>query len=166
MPNYCDYDMRVVGKKENVDEFINVIKADYDYGKEIPATSKHLFRVFGVDVLDDYCYTKEDGRYSCDINGYCAWSVYVCMLEGIQTYYNDLKERYPDKFMGTSLLKLSKELNLDIEVFSDEPGVGFREHYLIKNGEFLIDDCIDLEYEETEEDEIICITDLDCNFSI
>lgn len=151
MPNYCDYDMRVVGKKENVDEFINVIKADYNYGKEIPATSKHLFRVFEADVLDDYCYTKEDGRYSCDINGYCAWSVYCCMLEGTGTYYNDCKERYPDKFMGTSLLKLSKELDLDIEVFSEEPGVCFSEHYLIKNGELLIEEEKDLEIDETED---------------
>lgn len=62
----------------------------------------------------------------------------------------------------------SKRLNLDIEVYSEECGCCFQEHYIIVNGNIVADECVDwYEYyigdyntkEEAEEELEIEITD-------
>lgn len=63
------------------------------------------------------------------------------MLKG--GYYRDIKTRYPKEFRGTTLDKESKRLNLMIEVYSEECGEAFQEHYLFDNGDTIIDECVD-----------------------
>lgn len=164
MPNYCNYSMCVKGTKENVVEFIKVINADYSYSTMDFSYDRHLFRVF-----EAYCDGVEemlDGRYMALIDGYCAWSVKSCMFE--DGYYSDVKANYPNHFRGTTLLIESERLNLDIEVFSDECGMCFQEHYIVKQGILEVDECVDwCEYyvdefdtkEEAEKELDIEITD-------
>lgn len=144
MPNYCDYLMRVKGRRNNVDAFVTIMQADYN---EVP---KHFWRVFEADVCDEH---TENGIKTVDIGGCCAWSVHSCMRDGVGTYNTDY-ETGENASHGTTLEEQSKLLNLEIEVYSSEPGMGFQEHYLYKNGEELIDECIDyLElFFETEEE--------------
>lgn len=47
-----------------------------------------------------------------------------------------------------SLESESERLNLALEVFSSEPGVGFQEHYIIVNSEVVVEECED--YEEID----------------
>ena len=163
MPNYCDYEMRVQGKKENVEEFVRVIKTDYHYddaGNCKCEAGRHLWRVFEAndDMVD-----IEDGMAVANIWGYCAWSVFSCMFDGDGTYQQDR----PDS-CGTTLQIESKNLCLDIEVYSKEPGMCFMEHYYIDNGEITVDECVEYaEYcicdyetkEEAEEELGIIISD-------
>ena len=79
-------------------------------------------------------------------------------------YYRDLKSAYPEEFRGTTLLIESERLNLDIEVYSEECGCCFQEHYIIKQGEMVCDECVDWEcydiydYETKEEaEEDLCV---------
>jgi hypothetical protein len=51
------------------------------------------------------------------------------MCEGAGTYAKDCPE------VSTSLQKESKRLSLAIEVFSEEPGAEFQEHYHYEHGE-------------------------------
>lgn len=142
MPNICNYSMRVVGKRINIKEFIKIMKADYDYYSMTFSHNCHFFRVFEADAdeIEDYC----DGRSAVTINGDCAWSVYTCMFNnGPRSYYQELKRSYPNDFHGTLLPIESKRLNLDIEIFSEEGGCAFQEHYIVKQGEILCDDCVD-----------------------
>lgn len=165
MPNYCDYSMCVKGKKKSIEEFIKVIKSNYDYNVMEFEYNRHLFRVFEAD----YNEIEQVGAntYQVIINGYCAWSVASCMLDGCY-YYADLKKRFPNEFRGTTLQKESKKLNLDIEVYSEECGCCFQEHYVIVNGDLVVDECVDwYEYylgdfktkEEAERELEISITD-------
>lgn len=147
MPNYCDYSMCVKGTKEGVEEFINVIKADYDYNTKTFSYDRHLFRVFAADY--DEVEEMLDGTYQIIINGYCAWSVASCMLEN--GYYARIKDAYPNDFRGTTLMLESERLNLNIEVFSEECGCCFQEHYVIKQGILEVDECVDY-YEFCKED--------------
>jgi hypothetical protein len=164
MPNYCNYSMCVVGAKENVEEFIRVINADYDYGTMEFSCDRHMFRVF--EATCDEIEERGDGKFQTVINGYCAWSVSSCMLEG--GYYRDCKERYGENFRGTTLRIESQRLNLDIEVYSEESGMCFQEHYIFNNGNLVCDECRDWceywldDYETKEEAEAelgITITD-------
>jgi hypothetical protein len=165
MPNYCNYSMCVVGKqRKNVEEFIKVINADYNYGTMEFSYDRHMFRVF--EATADEIEDRGDGTFEVIINGYCAWSVASCMLE--HGYYRDVKRDYPDNFRGTTLPLESKRLGLDIEVFSEESGMCFQEHYIISNGELEVDETEDWEEiwvedyetkEDAEEDLEIKITD-------
>ena len=126
MPNLCSYLLKVKGSKENCEKF-HAIMEDYD----LP---KHFWRVFEADIFNEE--ETEDG-YVMEIGGSCAWSVRSCMCKGVFTYANE----HPDN--GTSLLEQSLELGLEIEVYSEECGVGFMEHYHYKNGEELENECED-----------------------
>lgn len=146
MPNYCNYDLRAVGTKKDLETFYKEFAADYQYdldtGKLIRCeyegepVEHHLFRNWDVypnleDAIHEEWYP--DG-YFMEVAGYCAWSVYTCMFDGPHTYYADR----PEGSKGTHLLEMSKRLSVDIEIFSEESGVGFAEHYLIKSGELII----------------------------
>ena len=141
MPNYCNYSMCVVGKKESIEEFIEVMNAGYNYGTMEFDYDRQMFRVFEAvnDEIEEYC----DGRFQTIINGYCAWSVRSCMFE--DGYYRDIKDRYPDNFRGTTLLLESEKLGIDIEVYSEEGGMCFQEHYVIIEGELVRDETTDWE---------------------
>lgn len=170
MPNYCYYSMCVKGKKENIEEFAKVIQADYDYRTMNFSHDRHMFRVFEAE-MDEIEKINED-VYQAVFNGNCAWSVSSCMFDERHSYYERLKEKYPNEFRGTTLPIESKRLNLDIEVFSEEGGMCFQEHYIIRNGNVEVDECVDWEEyyigeydskEEAEEDLEIEITDEEWN---
>ena len=170
MPNYCYYSMCVKGKKENIEEFEKVMNADYDYGTMNFSHDRHMFRVFEA-YMGEIQQVGED-IYQAIFSGNCAWSVFSCMFDGAHSYYESLKERYSNEFRGTTLPLESKRLNLDIEVFSEESGMCFQEHYIIRNGTVEVDDCVDWqEYyirdfetkEEAEEELDIEITDEEWN---
>lgn len=142
MPNYCDYSMCVKGTKENVEEFIKVIQADYDYGTMEFSHNRHLFRVFeaNYDEVEELC----NNTFQVVINGYCAWSVASCMFNNHDSsYYNSLKAQYPNNFRGTTLPIESERLNLDIEVYSEECGMCFQEHYIILKGNVVCNECVE-----------------------
>lgn len=154
MPNICYYSMRIQGKSNDVEEVVKTIKAYYNYDTLEFSHTQHLFRVFEADIIEDY---EEDDIRSVQIDGECAWSVYSCMMSGKHTYYDIFKDDFKDDFRGTTLTKLSKETHTMIEVFSEEIGVGFQEHYLIKHGQFLIKESIpyyEIDKDELEEDNI------------
>lgn len=180
MPNYCDFDMKIVGERKNIEELIAVLNSDYNYepisphhisGGNYPLVHqppspiyyttngyklesitgpRHMFRVF-----EAYVNRIKDEPNASYLSGYCAWSVYSCMFGTPHTYYDDfITEKHGNKyigFIGTTLPDESRRLNLKIEVYSEEPGCGFMEHYLIDNGEILIEDCVD--YQEVLDEE-------------
>lgn len=141
MPNWCNYEMRVRGKKEKIEELQKIMTDN-----KLP---RHFHRVSIDDVID---FNQKDGSFITHIIGQCAWSVYSCMFEGDCTYQND------DPKASTSLQKESERLELEIEVFSDEPGIGFQEHYHYDCGEELdneCNDCIHYFFDEDDVEELI-----------
>lgn len=158
MPNYCSYEMRVRGKEEAVEEFIEILQADYRFDENRQCDcERHFWRVFDANVLDKHF---ENGEGYAEINGDCAWSVYSCMCDGSFTYNND----FPN-MGGTTLQAESERLNISIEVFSSEPGCQFMEHYVYDNGHCVAEECEDWEeyctddFETVEEMNAECGTD-------
>lgn len=151
MANYCYFNLKAKGKKKDIEKLYEVLSNHYNYvdGVNIEKTV-HLSRIFDCGMLDDEIL-EEDGMYNCTFEGNCAWSVICCMFSGDHTYYDDYKERFKENCMATTIPMLSKELDLDIEIFSEEPGCGFMEHFLVRKGEIEIEDCVD--YEETYDEE-------------
>lgn len=145
MANNCYFEMKIKG--ENRDRLHAIL--DYKDDEYI------LARVFSVDVVDD----TGDTLFLC---GDCAWSVYSCMCgEGNGSYYKpDEEERDSEGRLLVNMAFLTKELNLEVEIISDEPGMRFSEHYYYKNGEAIIDDCVeypsDVEVYNEATDEFYC----------
>lgn len=144
MPNLCSYELKAVGTKENQQKLLETMKADYKIDKNDPI---HMWRIFDADEYRDDTISDNE----MIISGNCAWSVHSCMFDGDGTYQKD-----DETGKGTTIVALSKELDLIIEIFSEECGYGFMEHFLIDKGELKINDCIDYneysnEYETYEE---------------
>ena len=135
MANNCYYEMKVTGKKEDIDRLFNILKYKDEELK--------LARIFSADLVD--IEDKGEESYAF-IAGDCAWSVHSCMRTGEGTY----SEYTPEL---TNIRHLSEVLGLEIEIISDEPGIGFCEHYYYKNGEELLNDCIDYPEFDVEDEE-------------
>ena len=145
MPNICIGTVKVRGYKDNVEEFTRIIQSKYDYDKpDMEFHKPHFWRVFEAYIASYETYgLLAVAEY--DIS--CAWSVAACMLPGKFSYYDDTKDGINGiKTYGTHLLEIGKKLNLDVEIFSSEPGVGFQEHYRIQSGIMCEDECT--EYHE------------------
>lgn len=114
MANNCFYDMKIVGKKADIDKFINALSGKNPDGF-------NFIRVFSVDVYESD--TTSNGKdYTC-VCGDCAWSL-----------------DYAAKYSENMFAKLTKEYNLTVEAWSDEIGCGFQEHYLYDHGTEVIDE--------------------------
>lgn len=134
MPNLCDYELKIRGSKEAIQRVVDCLKANYNYDTgEVP--HEHFFRVFSATESD--LVKNKDGTFTQDIYGDCAWSVEECMVSK-GGYYGKLKRSHPKLFKGTTLAKQSRDC--EIEVFSEEPGMRFSEHFLFKNGNCLVND--------------------------
>ena len=120
--NNCFYDMKVVGKKENVDELIRILL----YKNE----NLYMYRIFSADVYEEW---YSDGKYYVVLCGDVAWSVISTMLKDITSNKSNL----------TNLQSETKRLTLSVEIFSSEPGMCFQEHFILSNGEIKVDECVD-----------------------
>ena len=121
MANNCLFDAKITGKKTNVQELLDLM-------------CKHeIGRIFSCEYDDyDLEVANDDDIISVMAYGDCAWSVLCAMLS---------------EYVNPSLETETKRLNLVIEIYSTESGMGFQEHYLIDRGNKLIDECKD-DYEE------------------
>ncbi|MDO4469832.1 MAG: hypothetical protein Q4C84_08315 [Bacillota bacterium] len=146
MANDCQYEMKIKGTKSNCKEWLKKMQS-YD-------EKNHFWRIFEAEVYD------EDGSeedYYMVIAGDCAWSLESCCRA---SGYSD----------GIDLFEINtKELALEMEVYSSEPGLCFEEHYHYKNGNCLIAECVEAFYENiylynTFEEFKECLIERDAKF--
>jgi len=129
MANNCYFAMKIAGEKENVEEFIQMLQW------QGPFENRGLGRVFSFEVNDFEPEVSENNNLvAMTGSGDCAWSIFSAMCAESR---GDLP----------SLESETRRLNLAVEVYSSEPGIGFQEHYLINRGDVIKDECID--YSET-----------------
>lgn len=91
------------------------------------------FRVYSCYAYDTDSIDSKRDISRLYIGGECAWSVRSAMVD-------------------YGLIELTEEYNVDVEIYSTEPGIGFQEHMLISKGDTIIMDCVD--YEEHWIDDI------------
>lgn len=117
--NYCNYTMMVEGKKENVRELVK----SFDYKSD----TYNFYKVFNHMTLEEFEDEVELHSDNDDIviefNGHCSNSVKYAMFNSEYT----------------SILDMARKLKLDIEIISEELGVNFTEHILIRNDEIEFD---------------------------
>lgn len=104
------------GSKESISRLKDIMS-----GKD----SIHLWRVYKDDVNFDL---SEDGK-TLSANGDCAWSV--------SSSFN--KRDIPEGSNALTIREISEKLGLTIEIWADEEGFDFSEHYLCSKGKVLVD---------------------------
>lgn len=122
--------MKLKGNKTNIKKFFNAISQE-----------GNIYLGRGAEC--DYIEYNEGFAL---IAGWCKWSIYSALIDNaisMRTNPNDWGIGTDDKLEFITLIEASKKWNLEIEVFSNECGCCFAEHYLIKNGEFEINECVD-----------------------
>ena len=143
MANCCGWDMMVVGKdKASLDRLLKILKYE---DKEF-----YLYRVF-----DAYVNTKPRKRgdyYVARYYGDVAWSAdpWVNATPNPDEK-NDRGASY------TNLREICKTLGIGVEIWTEEPGVGFQQHIIIDSrGEVGVDDSEDWTdgYEDEDGEEV------------
>ena len=146
MPNICTGFMTVRGRADCVDEFIKILEAHYSYYADSKNNDytwcadpknfthiPHFFRVFHTELIDDPVWHSAVYKTVC-IQFELAWSVYCCMFPGEFSYYDSFEKEHPGQHYGSNIMIESKRLQLEIEIWSQEPGMCFQEHYKICSG--------------------------------
>lgn len=131
MPNICSFSLKVKGKKNNVDTFIKIMQCEYDCQKNEFSYGAHFSRIFDAYVES---IVEVDGETYAVISGSCAWSVYSCMFSGTHTYYDDFCE---EDNRVTHIEEITSLYDLVVEIYSEEPGCCFQEHYIVDAGSIL-----------------------------
>lgn len=134
MSNDCTFSMFVAGRKESVQKAYRRLSYEDD-------TSPHFARIKDLEQPGEPWAQSDDGEvvlmafYGC-----CAWSVESCMRGVYEIAYYHAN---PDEL--TTLELTARELDVDIEVYSCEPGMGFAEHYRYEgsSGRCIEDETVD-----------------------
>lgn len=125
MANICTGCLHARGEEQRLECLRKYLFGEMD--KIIPRTD------FEVKSL-----SKKD--YGFDVCFECAWSVATCMTnEGLS--YGLAKDCGADVI---SIEELSELLGVDIEIWSEEPGMGIEEHFVFINGKQIEENiCVD-----------------------
>ena len=146
MANICDFSMVVKGKKENIEQFINMMEQKGDVWMGRGAY------VYGQDMQK-----VENEIYRCQIEGETKWSVQSSMVSNAISMRTEPEKWafHEDKatLSFVTLYEACEQLELDMEVYSEEPGCGFQEHYVFIDGVLVAEECVDYEEEYNEETE-------------
>lgn len=119
MANNCYYDLKIVGTKEAIEDLIEILQYKHPV--------LELYRVFNADVCEEG--SIDNGNCYAIICGDVAWSIISTML----------KDADPNGGW-TNLQRETAGLNLVVEIYSSEPGIGFQEHYIIDNGTLTVEE--------------------------
>lgn len=118
MANNCCFTMRITGKRDNANKLLQCLKWEGDFQEN------GIGRCFSADPIDQFEVIEDDFGF-LDVYGDCAWSVSSAMLTGLE--------------------RETKNLQLIVEVFSEETGCQFQEHIVVQHGTTVKHEVVDYE---------------------
>lgn len=159
MANLCSFSMKVRGEHDNIEKFYNAMMQD-----------GNIYMGRGADA--EINYNDEDG--TAHIDGCCKWSVVSAMVDNAISMRSN-PDRWgwgdgvdPKSLEFITLWEACERWSIVMEVYSEEGGCQFQEHFLCDKGDVICEDCVNWEEyfvddyetkEEAEEDMDIEITD-------
>ena len=149
MANMCSFDMRVRGERANIEKFYNAMMQ-----------KGTIYMGRGADVQIEF----EDDDYAA-ITGWCKWSVVSAMVDNAESMRSHPEQWWwgdnvdPKNIEFITLWEACKKWSLDMEVYSEECGCCFQEHYVFVDGDLIGEECVEWheywldDYETKEEAE-------------
>ena len=149
MANICSFSMYVRGKSEDIQSFYDAM-----------CQNGNIYMGRGADA--ELIMEDDDGAR---IEGWCKWSIQSALIDNAMSmrsnpgmwYFGDNVDA--SKFEFVTLYEACEKWNLDMEVYSEEPGCCFQEHYMFVDGDIVADECVEYyeyyieEFETKEEAE-------------
>lgn len=149
MANLCSFLMRVRGSMGDIEQFYNAMMQNGT-----------IYMGRGAEASLDW----EDDNVAM-INGCCKWSVQSAMVDNAismrtnpdRWYWGDGKSSEGLEFI--TLFEACKKWNIVMEVYSEECGCEFQEHYICDKGDVICNECVEwheydlYDYETKEEAE-------------
>lgn len=134
MANVCSFSMLVKGNVDNIHKFYNAMSQIGDI---------YMGRGADAEIQID----EEEG--CANIDGWCKWSVQSAMVTNAESmrskpdmwYWGDGVDVNRLEFI--TLFEACQRWNLDMEVYSEEGGCCFQEHYVVINGDLVCDECVE-----------------------
>ena len=147
MANICSFLMKVRGNKEDIIQFHKALTQD---GK--------IWMGRGADADIEF-----EGDDLASMSGWCKWSVVSALIDDAISMRTEPRKWYrepgEEEREYITLYEACKRWNLVMEVYSEEGGCQFQEHFICDKGEVLCEECVDWEeydigdYESKEEAE-------------
>ena len=147
MANICSFLMKVRGSKEDIIQFHKALTQD---GKIWMGRGAETDLEFEDDDL-------------ASLSGWCKWSVVTALVDNAISMRTEPwrwhSEPGEEEREYITLYEACKRWNLVMEVYSEEGGCQFQEHFICDKGEVLCEECVGWEeydigdYESKEEAE-------------
>lgn len=138
MPNWCEYDMCAVSKsRESLERLIKIMNyEDNEY---------YICRVNQATAGD---IEQEDDLYTVRIMGFVAWSC-VTWFSRIER----IDETIESGGHYITLDILCERLGIAVEVFGEESGMEFQEHYICNpKGDIVCNECAEWHLDRFDDD--------------
>lgn len=125
MANICEFSMQVNGEHKNIEKFYEALTQKNDIW---------MWRGAEADIA------YEDEAKRAFIDGYCKWSICAALIKNALSMkeQKETGERYwsgiDDVKEFLTLFEACKKYHVNMEVFSEELGERFQEHYKYENG--------------------------------
>lgn len=134
MANMCYFCMHVKGDPENIKEFY-----------ESMSHKSNVYMGRGAWARISYDYDK----CTATIDGECKWSVKLALIDNAVSMrkepelwsFGDVENR--DNLEFITLYEACKKWGLDMEVYSEENGCKFQEHFQYMDGRVVCEECVD-----------------------
>lgn len=147
MANLCSLLIKVRGDKDDIIQFHKALNQN---GK--------IWMGRGAEA--DLTF-EEDG--AAFMSGWCKWSVISAFVDDAISMRTEPDRWYhpegEEEHEYVTLWEACKKWNLVMEVYSEEGGIGFQEHFICDKGDVICEECVDWEeydiydYETKEEAE-------------
>ena len=137
MANICGFSMCIKGAHDDIENFYNAM-----------SQKGNIFMGRGADAEIQY----EDEENRAFIDGWCKWSIQSALIDNAVSMRTEPSKWYwgdsvdSSKIEFVTLWEACKKWNVDMEVYSEECGCCFQEHYVMVNGDVVCEDCV--EYNE------------------
>lgn len=147
MANICSFQMRVRGNKSDIEQFYNAM-----------IQNGAIYMGRGAEAEIDW-----DDDDVAMIDGWCKWSVSSAMVRNAVDMRTNPSGWYWGNGVSSeglefiTLWEACKKWNIVMEVYSEEGGCGFQEHYICDKGDLICEECVewseyDLEDYDTKEE--------------
>ena len=149
MANICSFVMKVRGDKNDIEKFCKAIQQE-----------GNIWIGRGANIDIDF----EDDDLAC-LTGDCKWSIQSALIDNAISMRTNPDRwhfgsgRDANEFEFITLYEACERWSIVMEVYSEECGCQFQEHFICDKGTVLCDDCVEWEeywlddYETKEEAE-------------
>lgn len=158
MANICGFSMCVKGNHQDIESFYNAM-----------SQNGNIYMGRGAEAEIQY----EDEESRAFIDGWCKWSICSALISNAISMRTEPETWHfgdvdVSQLEFITLMEACERWNLIVEVYSEECGCEFQEHYVVDHGKVVCNECVDYyEYclddyetkEEAEEELGIKITD-------